>query len=84
MKSPLLTRSEVCNRLACGRRTVERLTARGELQCIHIGVRARYDESDVESYIKRNKTKNPRWLPPLFYSEHPSPRTTRTRRGRPS
>ena len=67
MKSPLLTQPQVCQRLACTPRHVQRLTARGELRRINVGGCTRlprYEASEVEAFIRRNKTKPQRPMPP--------------------
>lgn len=49
----LLTRRAVAIVLHVCTKTVDRLVARGELPCHHIGRAVRFDVSDVNSYIER-------------------------------
>ncbi len=49
----LLTRREVAQQLALGQRTVARLIAAGDLQCVRIGRPVRVRPADLEQFIDR-------------------------------
>lgn len=55
MNSPLLRKSEVCERLNVSKRSLDRLIARGQLEVVRINARVtRITPESVEDFLKRN------------------------------
>lgn len=55
MTAKLLTIKEVAERLAVSEPTIYRLINRGELPTVKIGRALRFDEADIEAYIRKAK-----------------------------
>lgn len=52
----LLSVQETAQMLGLSSRTLYRMVCDGELPCIKVGKSVRYDPSDVQAYIDRNRT----------------------------
>lgn len=55
----LVTAKDAARMLSIGERTLARLTAAGEMPCVHIGKSLRYDVADLREFIARRKNKEP-------------------------
>lgn len=55
MTGKLLTIKEVAERLSVSEPTIYRLINRGELPTVKIGRALRFDEADIEAYIRKAK-----------------------------
>lgn len=55
---PLLTKADVCARLAVSLRTLDRLIAQNALPTIKVGRAVRFDPADVEAYIDAQKRRS--------------------------
>jgi excisionase family DNA binding protein len=52
----LLTVQDVARLLAVSPSTVRRLTQRGELESVRVGVSVRYRNTDIQAYLNRRTT----------------------------
>lgn len=52
-----LSREKAAIALDIGLRTLDRLTADGEIPCVHIGKSVRYDVADLREFLARRKNK---------------------------
>ncbi len=56
LETLLLTAREVAQALRVSVRTVQIMTGRGELPCVHLGRLVRYDIADIKRWIGDHKT----------------------------